>query len=145
MNPKRVKQVIETATPHMESGEQVIVATTASVGSVSAKRKVLTSAVVGIASGGTMIANVRPRRMYIAMTDRRLIFFDADTASGKPGKEILMSLPLAALAASEAKRGWLTLKAELFMAGESNGLRLMFPKPCREDGAKVLASVPRQQ
>ncbi|MCF3131502.1 hypothetical protein [Streptomyces olivochromogenes] len=58
----------------------------------SVKRRVLTTALVGALTAGTVIATVQPRPTYWALTDRRLLFVDARTATGRPGK-LLMALP----------------------------------------------------
>jgi hypothetical protein len=63
------------------------------VGSVSVKRKVTTAAAAAALSGGVLIVNGRPRGMHIVLTDRRILFFDADVSSdGQPGKH-LMTVP----------------------------------------------------
>lgn len=144
MNPKRTQQVIEAASPYLMHGEHVQLATIASIGSVSPARKVAVAAVVGVASGGMMIANVRPRRMYIAVTERSLLFFEGHTSSGRPGKELLMRLDKQHLMASEPKQGWLTLSVRLMVAGQSNALKVTFPRPCREDGRQLLAGLVRR-
>lgn len=143
MNPKRTRQVIEVATPYLTPGEQIQLATIASIGSVSLARKAAVAAAVGIASGGMLIANVRPRRMYIAVTDRALLFFEGHTASGRPGKKLLMRLEKHYIAASEPKQGLLTLSANLAIYGQPKGLKLTFPRPCREDGRQLLAGLHR--
>jgi hypothetical protein len=58
------------------------------VGSVSVKRKVATTAAVAALTGGLVMVSASARSMYIAMTGRRLLFFDGHTASGKPGQQV---------------------------------------------------------
>lgn len=144
MNEKRVRQVFEVATPYLMHGERIQLATIASVGSVSLARKAAVATAVGVASGGLMIANVKPRRMYIAVTEQSLLFFEGNTSSGRPGTKLLMRLEKQHLAASEPKRGWLTLSARLSVLGQSKGLKITFPRPCREDGQHLLAGLGRQ-
>ena len=144
MNEKRVRQVFDVAAPYLMRGERIQLATIASVGSVSLARKAAVATAVGIASGGLMIANVKPRRMYIAVTEQSLLFFEGNTSSGRPGKKLLMRLEKQHLAASEPKRGWLTLSAQLGIRGQASGLKVTFPRPCREDGHHLLAGLGRQ-
>ena len=67
-------------------------ATIASVGSVPLARKAAVATAVGVASGGLMIAHVKPRRMYIAVSEHSLLFFEGNTSSGRPGRNLLMRL-----------------------------------------------------
>jgi hypothetical protein len=143
VNPKRTRQVVEVATPYLMPGEHVQLATIASIGSVSLARKAAVATAVGIASGGMLIANVKPRRMYIAVTERSLLFFEGNTSSGRPGKKLLMRLDKQYIATSEPRQGWLTLSANLAIEGQPKGLKITFPRPCREDGERLLAGLRR--
>jgi hypothetical protein len=141
----RVRQVFDVAAPYLMHGERIQLATIASVGSVSLARKAAVATVVGIASGGLMIANVKPRRMYIVVTEHSLLFFEGNTSSGRPGKKLLMRLEKQHLEASEPKRGWLTLSAQLSILGQPKGLKITFPRPCREDGQHLLAGLGKRR
>ena len=81
LKERRRRQVLETAAPLLIQGERIELTTTANVGTVSVRRQVLTAAVVGVLSAGTVMATVRPRAMYVVLTDQRLLFFDAATAT----------------------------------------------------------------
>ena len=141
MNSKRASQVLAVAAPHLKAGELVELATFAKVGSVSVKRKVTTTAAVAALTGGLVIVSVSARGMYIAMTGRRLLFFDGHTASGRPGQKVLMSIPRELIQVAETKNGLVTLKAELAVDGQEKGLRLTFPRPCREDGGQLISAL----
>jgi hypothetical protein len=145
VNEKRVRQVFDVAIPYLMHGERIQLATVASVGSVSLARKAAVATAVGIASGGLMIANVKPRRMYIAVTEHSLLFFEGNTSSGRPGKKLLMRLEKQHLEASEPKRGWMTLSAQLSILGQPKGLKITFPRPCREDGQHLLAGLGKRR
>ncbi|NED58622.1 hypothetical protein G3I24_48020, partial [Micromonospora aurantiaca] len=80
------------AAPFLAPGEHVQIATIADVGTVSVARKAAFAILVGIVSLGTMIGNVKPRRLYIAVTERWLLFFEGNTPSGRPGRELIMRL-----------------------------------------------------
>jgi hypothetical protein len=144
MKEKLTARLLAVATPELAHGEQVIVATTANVGSVSVKRRALTAALAGIASGGLLIVSVRPRMFYIALTNHRILFFDMDSLSGRPTK-LAMSIPKDLVSLSEPKRGplGLTLVTMLTISGEEKGLKFVFPYPHRADGREFSAAFPR--
>lgn len=138
---KRVRQVFEVAAPYLAPGEHVLIATIADVGTVSVARKAAVAVVVGIASLGTMIGTVKPRRLYIAVTERWLLFFEGNTASGRPGRELLMRLDKRQLTASEPKEGPMRLSTTLSIGDQPNALKVTFPRPCREEGRRLLADL----
>lgn len=140
MNEKRARQVSEAAAPHLQAGEQIEISVFANIGRVSVKRRATTAAVVAAVTGGLLIVSVRPRKAYLAMTNQRLVFLDGDTRSGRPGK-LLLALSRSAVTVADVKRGMLTLKAELVVEGQDQGLRVVFPKPAREDGQRVISAL----
>ncbi len=142
LKDKRVQQVNEVAGSHLRPGEQVQLISYASVGSVSVKRRAATAAVTAIASGGLLAVSVRPRRMYIAMTQDRLLFFNGDTPSGKPGKSVLMEIPRPFITVADARKGLLTFTVRLAVDGEDQGVKLIFPRPTRDEGEKLAAEIP---
>ena len=143
LKEKRAQQVNEVAGPHLRPDEQVQLTSYASVGAVSVKRRVAAAAVAGVASGGLLAVSARPRRMYIAMTRDRLLFFNGDTPSGKPGKSVLMDIPRQLITVvAGAKKGLLTFTVRLAVDGEDQGLKLIFPRPTRDEGEKLAAGIP---
>ncbi|GHB50305.1 hypothetical protein GCM10010347_19770 [Streptomyces cirratus] len=142
LNAGRQRQTFEAVTPLLSEGERVELITCANVGSVSVRRQVATAVVVGLASAGTLMAAVRPRQMYIVLTDRRLLFFDASTSTGKPGR-VLMDFSRAYASAGVPSKGMfgLTLVTELALAGQDRGLKLVFPTPCRSEGRQLAESL----
>jgi hypothetical protein len=142
LKAKRAQQVNEVAGPHLRPDEPVQLTSYASVGAVSVKRRVATAAVAAAASGGLLAVSARPRRMYIAMTRDRLLFFNGDTPSGKPGNSVLMDLPRPFITVAGAKKGILTFTVRLAVDGEDKGLKLIFPRPTRDEGEKLAAEIP---
>lgn len=144
MNEKRRQLLLDGAAPLLEADEKVEITTIANVGSVSVKKKVLTAAVAGIATGGLVTANVRPRQMYVILTDRKILFFDADTSSGRPGKH-MATLSREGVTSTEPKSAMfgLALGIDLSIAGQERDLKLVFPKPSKEEGHQFAASLPR--
>ncbi|MFD1272938.1 hypothetical protein ACFQ51_17615 [Streptomyces kaempferi] len=123
-------------------GEQVELATLAAVGTVSVRRQALTAAVVGVLSAGTVIATVRPRPLYIALTDQRLLFFDGNNG-GKPGK-LLMNLPRPYVSVGATKKGLfgLTLITQLSVVEQEQALKVTFPVQHRADGHQFVSLLP---
>ncbi|HZU58407.1 MAG TPA: hypothetical protein VFA06_21185 [Actinocrinis sp.] len=144
MNDKRRQLLLDAAAPLLEADEKVEITTIANVGSVSVKKKVLTAAVAGIATGGLVTANVRPRQMYVILTDRKILFFDADTSSGRPGKH-MATLSREGVSSTEPKSAMLglALGIELSIAGQERDLKIVFPKPSKEEGQQFAVSLPR--
>ena len=135
MNNRRKQKLLGTVAPLLTQGEQVELASLAKVGSVSAKRRVLTTAVVGALTAGAVIAVAQPRPMYWVLTDRRLLFVEAVQGSGRPGK-LLMSLPREYLTAAPASPALLGLGAKtvLTVQGQEQSLKLTFPPAFKAAG-----------
>jgi hypothetical protein len=142
LKEKRAQQVSEVAGPYLQPGEQVELVAFANVGSVSAKRRAITAAVTTVATAGLVTTFVRPRRMYIAMTPGRLLFFNGDTSLGKPGRSVLMNIPRPLIKVSQVKKGRITVKVVLAIEGQDKDLKLVFPRPEREEGYKLAAELP---
>ena len=142
MNNRRRQQLLAAVTPLLTEGEQVELTSLAKVGSVSVKRRVLTTAVVGVLTAGTVIATVQPRPMYWALTDRRLLFLDAKTSTGRPGK-LLMSLPRELVVAAPPSKALLGLgiKTVLTVQGQEQGLKLTFPPAFKAAGRDLTSRI----
>jgi len=138
MNNKRVQMVADLAAPHLQQGEQIEMTVYAKVGSVSIKRVVATAAVVAVATAGMFMAFARPRNTYLALTSHRLMFFDGETMTGRPGK-LLFTLPREAVSVAGVDKGAIAVKVELSIQGQDKGLRLAFPTVARKDGEQVAA------
>jgi hypothetical protein len=143
MNKRRRQQLVDAASRLLVQGERIELTVLASVGSVSVKRQVLTSALVGVLSAGTVIATVQPRPMYTALTDRRLLFFDGKTATGKPGK-LLMTLPREMVTAAPLSKALLGLglKTVLTVQGQDKGVKVVFAPASKSDGREFAARIP---
>ncbi|MFJ5217909.1 hypothetical protein ACIP98_24705 [Streptomyces sp. NPDC088354] len=142
LNARRNRQLLDAASPLLLEGEQVEMTSLAGVGSVSVRKQALTAAVVGVLSAGTVMATVTPRPLYIALTDRRVLFFDGNRG-GKPGK-LVLNLPRPYVSAGHSKKAFLGLQyvTRLSMAGEEQGLKITFPVQHRSDGPRFVAAFP---
>ncbi|MGW3630511.1 hypothetical protein ACWD7F_10150 [Streptomyces sp. NPDC005122] len=142
LNARRRRQLLEATGPLLLQGEQVELATLAAVGTVSVRKQVLTAAVVGVLTAGTVTATVRPRPLYLALTDQRLLFFDGNNG-GKPGK-LLMNLPRPYVSVGATKKGLLglTLITQLSVAEQEQSLKVTFPVQHRADGHQFVSLLP---
>ena len=83
---------------------------------------------------------VHPRNTYLALTNQRLMFFDGQTASGRPGK-LLFTLPREAVSVAGVDKGVINVKVELAIQGQEKGLRMTFPTVAKKDGEQVAAAL----
>ncbi|MFJ4847411.1 MULTISPECIES: hypothetical protein [unclassified Streptomyces] len=142
LNARRNRQLLEALAPLLLQGEQVELTSLAAVGTVSVRKQVLTAAVVGVLSAGTVMATVTPRPLYIALTDRRVLFFDGNRG-GKPGK-LMLNLPRPYVSAGNSKKAFLGLQyaTRLSVAGQEQGLKVTFPVQHRSDGPRFASAFP---
>jgi|ERR1700722_5318770 hypothetical protein len=141
MSSKHTPRLAEAAAPYLRPGEVVEIGAFTTVGSVSVKRQFITAAVVGVASLGHVVATVRPAKRYVALTNRRLLFFNGEGTFGRPGK-VLSSLPKEAVAVVKSGRHLLYYRIELAVAGQEKGLRINFPMTARATMEQIAASLP---
>ena len=142
MNEKNRARIMELVTPVLRQGEGVELVCTPNVGTVSVKRQVATTALVGLATAGMVVVALRPKTRYAVLTDQRLLFFDM-AASGRPAPPLLAELPRVALASSRFKSA---LKATFLVSieGDPKSLKMEFPFPLRNDARELAdALVPR--
>ena len=149
MRESRQRKVISTAGPLMEPGEQPQLITMAKLGSTPAIGKTVATAVaVGVAAS---LAGAHPvgffgfsqREVYILLTDRQVIFFEAVRATGAPGK-YLASYRRDQIVCMEPRSSALGLFMKLEMAapGMDGPLKLSMPPlpPSTRTAARQLAA-----
>ncbi len=139
MNSRRQEQLMEVVSPLLAPGEQVQVTAAAGVGTVTVKRQLATAVAVGVATGGLLTAIPAPRQMYIAVTDRRILFFDG---IGKPDKQ-LMDLPRQYVRVSPPQKAslGLAMRVELELEGSDQAVRVTFPHVAKADGRAFAAAL----
>ncbi|MEU6773350.1 hypothetical protein [Streptomyces sp. NPDC046759] len=142
LNARRNRQLHEAVAPLLLRGEQVELTSLAGVGSVSVRRQALTAAVVGVVTAGTVVATVRPRPLYMVLTDQRILFFDGNRG-GKPGP-LVLNLPRPYVTAGNSKKAFLGLQyvTHLTVAGQEKGLKVTFPVQHRGDGPRLAEALP---
>lgn len=147
MKPALHSALMQILAPLLAPGEQVQVATICNIGTVSTKRKVATAVAAGIASGGTMIATVTPRPMFMALTDRRVLIVNSRKRVGGAVEptQLWAHFPRAAVSTSPPKSVMLGLatRATWTVNGSQQGLKVTFPYISRHEGRAILDSLPR--
>ncbi|MCX3061034.1 PH domain-containing protein [Streptomyces beihaiensis] len=142
MNARRNRQLTQAAQPLLIPGERVELVSLVTVGTVSVRKQVLTTTVVAILTLGMVMATVRPKAMYLMLTDQRVLFFDGNRG-GKPGK-LLINFPRHVVTATETKKGMLGLTAITYLnvTGQAEGLKVTFPAQTRADSRPFAAAFP---
>ncbi|HEX5114601.1 MAG TPA: hypothetical protein VFW65_05315 [Pseudonocardiaceae bacterium] len=151
MSSARTRRLIETAGQHMGAGEQVQLTTMAKLGSapVAANAGVVVAAsIVGAALGGGWgFAGMVRKEVYVVLTDRQLMFFQARRDTGAPGKH-LASFQRAGVTCSDASSSGLGLFVNVRITAEGldRPVRLQFPPipaRLRKEGRELAAALPR--
>lgn len=134
---------------HLAPDEQMQVVATSTVKQVTAKRMVTTAAAAAVLSGGMLTVAVVPRKYFVVLTDRRMIFLVGNDMNGRPTQKIFLELPRQALGVQSyrAKRMMLVLPVavlEVAVAGWDKALWMMFPTPCRDRAADMARALGAQ-
>lgn len=130
------ERIKKAATPLLEPGEVIEVATVAAVGKVSAKRQIATVAVTAILSAGTVTAVAYAPKRPIVLTNRRLLFLDANEITGRPQEKLVGAIAREGLRA-QRQRGILWRKYDLIDNRGAAVLRLSYPLPNRKAGDQI--------
>ena len=119
------------------------VPTEAMVGTAVLTKTALASAAATAAtlaiSGGLIGAFFVPRKQYVVLTDRRLLFVEQNQMTGRPMPNLIGELPRSALKTVRV-RGRLVPVVTLSVAGEAKGLKLRVPWPVRRDAYTIAAA-----
>jgi hypothetical protein len=113
MNQKTTSRVTQVVGP-LAPGEQIQLTEAVQIGKVSAKRQIATSAIVGLATAGTVLVAVRPRGYYLVLTNQRLIL--VNNLRGAVGK-VAAVLPRDAITAEPLRGHLLTLSMNVTLSG----------------------------
>jgi hypothetical protein len=142
MGIAEIKQrVVDVATPFLQGGERVEVASQVMVGTAPVKTMAAVAVATAVVSGGTMTALFVTRKQFIVLTDRRLLFFQMNQATARPMPKLLGELPRAALSVGEVQKGILTRAFILTVAGQKRAVKLRFPLPLRHDADSIADSL----
>jgi hypothetical protein len=133
-------RIKKAATPLLEPGEAIEVATVAAVGKVSTRRQIATVAVTTILSAGTVTAVSYSPKRPVVLTDRRLLFLDANEITGRPLEKLVGALHREGLRA-QRQRALLWLKYDLIDSAGAPVVRLSFPVPNRSAGHQIATAL----
>jgi hypothetical protein len=133
-------RIKKAASPLLEPGEVIEVATVAAVGKVSARRQIATVAVTAILSAGTVTAVAYSPKRPVVLTNQRLLFLDANEITGRPLEKLVGALTREGLRA-QRQRGLLWLKYDLIDSTGAPVVRLSFPVPNRSAGHQIAAAL----
>lgn len=130
---------------HLEPDERFATGFLGQIGSTSVGRQVATAAAVAVVTAGMFSAWSTPRSLWVAVTDRRMVFLDPHAMSGKPSTTIVSQLPLAALSVVKAGPSRTmfmpVFKVVLAVAGQTKGLSVTLPMPWRTWGPRLLEAL----
>ncbi|MFC8506779.1 hypothetical protein ACFU3J_30300 [Streptomyces sp. NPDC057411] len=141
MNGRRRRALLAAVTPMLEPGEQVEVTTIVGLSTVSVRRTAAFGVASAIASGGALAVVPVPTPMYLAMTDRRLLIFEADPNFAKPVGH-RMTIQRAHLFRSEIRERILNSSFVLSSPYSETSLKIVFPLISRRDRHPVAAAIP---
>jgi len=133
-------RIKKAATPLLEPGEVIEVATVAAVGKVSTRRQIATVAVTAILSAGTVTAVTYSPKRPVVLTNRRLLFLDANEITGRPLEKLVGVLNREGLRA-QRQRALLWLKYDLIDSTGAPVVRLSFPVPNLSAGHQIAAAL----
>jgi hypothetical protein len=151
MGRRRNQKLITAATRLMEPGERVELTTLAKLGSAPAAAAATVAAsmaagvVVSLLGGGVGFVGFARRAVYIVLTDRQVMFFEAVQSTGGPGKH-LASFRRHLVTSSEPKGSVLGLKLRIGVDGMNQPLALTFPPlppSLRGQGRELAGALPR--
>lgn len=106
MNQRTTSRCTQVVAPTLAEGEQVQMVEAVQIGKVSAKQQIAASAIVGVATAGTVVVALKPRPFYLVVTNQRLIFLN--NLRGRVGT-IAAAAPLTAVTAEPLRPHLLTL------------------------------------
>jgi hypothetical protein len=107
---------------------------------VSAKRQIATAAITAIVTAGTVTAVAYAPKRPMVLTNRRLLFLDANELTGRPQEKLVGELSREGLRA-QRQRALLWLKYDLIDNSGSPVVRLSFPVPNRKAGHQTAAAL----
>jgi hypothetical protein len=115
MNQTTTSRCTKVVGPALTAGEQIELVEAVQIGKVSAKKQLAASAIVGIATAGTVIVALRPQAYYLILTNQRLILLHNNR--GLVGK-IAGAMPRQAITAEPLKPHFLTLSMDVTISGQ---------------------------
>ncbi|HEV7897041.1 MAG TPA: hypothetical protein VGP31_04265 [Planosporangium sp.] len=142
MQQKLETRAFEQVTPILQSGEQPVAATRATVGKFSSGRLVAVASQTLIQQGGALgAALASTKKQFVVLTNRRLIFL-SQTFMGGPGKKVLGEVPREQISLAEAKMGVVSLLRIAF-GTPGDGVALTFPRVDKKNAESLASALPQ--
>jgi hypothetical protein len=107
---------------------------------VSVKWQVATAAVTAIVTLGTVTAVTTAKKRPIALTNRRLLFLDANELTGRPQSKLVGALSRDRLRA-QRQRALVWRKYDVIDNTGKPVIRLSFPLPNRKAGDQIATAL----
>jgi hypothetical protein len=137
LSKRILAKVAKVATPLLQDGEQLEQASQAAVSQISIKGGGTAVALAGL-GGALGAASVQ---YFVALTNRRLLFFRVTAVGNRPKNEASVILARETLTTSPVK-GWIRATFKLHVAGEEKGYGLVFGVQNRGDARLLAAALP---
>jgi hypothetical protein len=145
MKQKTLDAARAAAAPSLQPGELVELTGVASAGKLRVGKQLAQAAVVAVVTAGTLAAWTTPKKFYVVLTDRRLLFLEQHSLTGGPTTKLGLELPRAALSVQQVKVKPImfipTLRVDLAIAGADNGLQLIFPAVAIPEGRQFASAI----
>ncbi|MFJ4717345.1 hypothetical protein [Streptomyces sp. NPDC088785] len=141
MNAKRRRLLLATVAPMLAPDERVEVTTIVNLSSVSVRRTAAFAAASAVLSAGTLAVIPTPRPMYLVMTDRRILVFQADPTFAKTGPHVL-TVPRAGLVRTRIRERLLNSSFVVSSPADQQGLKIIFPLLGRSERDVIAAALP---
>jgi hypothetical protein len=114
MNQRSTSLCTQVVAPTLSAGEQIEMVEAVQIGKVSAKKQLATSAIVGVATLGTVMVALKPRAYYLVLTNQRLILIN--NLRGRVGK-LAAAVPRSVIATEPLRPHLLTLSMNVTING----------------------------
>jgi len=114
MNKNTSDRCAHVIAPMLAAGEQIELIEAVQIGKVSAKSQIAASAVVGLATAGTVIVALRPQAYFLVLTNQRFVLID--NLRGRVG-QVVSAVPRSSVSAGPLRSKGLTLGMDVTIDG----------------------------
>jgi len=114
MNKNTSDRCAHVIAPMLAAREQIELIEAVQIGKVSAKSQIAASAVVGLATAGTVIVALRPQAYFLVLTNQRFVLID--NLRGRVG-QVVSAVPRSSVSAGPLRSKGLTLGMDVTIDG----------------------------
>jgi hypothetical protein len=131
------ERLMDVVTPFLEGGEQPIMSTCATMGAHSVGTITRGAVRQSVSTLGTSFTLHMPKRFFLVLTNRRLLFVDSHESSGRPLPHVAAHLPRHGLRLTPLRGGGL-MKCFHVTAPDGRPItQVNFAMPQRGDAARL--------